>query len=367
MVKCSRGSLAWSLALLLGSVNAACGGYRSVPEVSTTPAEPPRPVSGTPLLEVWSHHASRGLSGRVAFSGDTVMYVGSADRRVTALDLRSGVERWKMRISGPVANGVVAWGSLVIAATELPDGRIYGLDAVRGSQVWKSDVGPVNAPLMVIDNVLVALTRTGRTVGMDPATGRTLWERRTGVALTPAVPADSGAMLVATMDTLFLLDAGTGRVLLQREAPGPVVSPWIRHDDVFVAGTADSQVIAVDTHDLDALWQADLDAPVMDSPVVHSGTIYAVSRTGSLYRISLEIPGLATRVVPLHWPAATPPVPFGDVIVIGGADGMLYALEPGGRIAWQMQLTPPISQTPIAVAQGLIVIGGRGEVYRYRQ
>lgn len=331
----------------------------------TVPADPPQPVSGTPLKEIWSHHVSRGLSGRLAFAGDTVMYAGSADRRVTAIDLRSGAERWKMRISGPVAAGVVTWDSLVIAATELPDGRTYGLDALRGIQIWKNDIGPHNAPLTVVDDVLVALTRSGRAVGMDPGTGQILWERRTGVALTPALPADSGAMLVATIDTLFLMNSSTGRVIRQRPAPGAVVSPWIRHNGVFLAGTADSQVIAVDAQDLTPLWQVNLDAPVMESPVIHSGSLYAVTRVGSLYRISLEEPAVAVRVLPLQWPASTAPVPFGDVLVIGGADGMLYALKPGGHIAWQMQLKPPISQTPITVNGALIVIGGRGDVHRY--
>lgn len=364
---CFRGRRGWSLVLLLGTVNAACGGYRRVPDVRTTPEHPPREVPGTPLLEVWRHHVSRGLSGATAMAGDTVLYVASADRHVTAVDLRSGVERWKLRIGGPAALGVLRWEGLVIVPTELPDGRIHALNAVRGSPVWKSDIGPANAPLAVVDDILIVLGRDGRAVGINPRSGQVLWRQRTGVARAPAMSAGAGQVFAGTLDSLFLLESASGHVVTRRPAPGPVVSRWLRAGDLYLAGTTDSQLVAVRVDDLTTAWTVPLDAPVTTAPVIRDGAALVVTRIGSLYRIPLDRPASATRLASLRWPATTAPLPVGDLLVLGGADGTLQAVNPDGAVAWQMSLTPPVSQDLLRMDDGLLAIGGRGDLVRYRQ
>jgi outer membrane protein assembly factor BamB len=81
----ARGGL--SLAALLGSVNAAC----------TNPHPPPRPApaelsAGAPPA-AWSARAGSALTGPVAVD-DSTLYAAGMDRKVYALDLRTGKLRW---------------------------------------------------------------------------------------------------------------------------------------------------------------------------------------------------------------------------------------------------------------------------------
>jgi PQQ enzyme repeat. len=79
------------------------------------------PVANTPLTQVWSRHSVRGPSGPLAVDS-LCIYVTGTDRRLTAVDLASGKNRWVVRLSGPGNAGVLRSPTLVYAATDQPGG-----------------------------------------------------------------------------------------------------------------------------------------------------------------------------------------------------------------------------------------------------
>jgi outer membrane protein assembly factor BamB len=134
-----------------------------------------------------------------------------------------------------------------------------------------------------------------------------------------------------------------------------------------VAGTTDSQVVAIDPADLAQRWSVRVDAPVLGSPAALRDTLYAVSRRGTLYRI---VPGeqpAAEPVVELEWPVTAPLIILDDRILLGGADGVVRALRTDGAEAWRIQLWRPVELGPVALKDGLIAIGGNGDLHRYCQ
>jgi eukaryotic-like serine/threonine-protein kinase len=70
---------------------------------------------------------------------DGVVYVGSTDNNLYALNARTGKELWHFATgstilgSATVANGVVYFGSY--------DNNVYALDAAGGSQLWQYTTG----------------------------------------------------------------------------------------------------------------------------------------------------------------------------------------------------------------------------------
>ena len=102
-------------------------------------------VEGTPLEELWTRTAGRGLGGAAAYV-DTVIYFGAADRHVIAVDLRNGAIRWRTRVPGPIAVGVVADDRRVYTHTERPDGRVYAMDRLSGTKLWTTSAGSSAAP-----------------------------------------------------------------------------------------------------------------------------------------------------------------------------------------------------------------------------
>jgi outer membrane protein assembly factor BamB len=355
---------ALSLALLLGSVNAACG-----PAPAAPAALAPEPSSSAAPAQVWRAKSGRRYTGRVVVAGETI-YAGSVDRKVYAVDLASGQLRWSSRLGGLIGGGVLVLGDTVYAASGRPEGRVYALDAHTGHRLWRTTTGTVSAPLALVDGTLVAETQRGEVFGLNPSSGAVIWRRMVGFSRIPAVAGDSGTLVVATIDSLFRLNARDGKIVRRARSPGAIVSPWLQHRGLLVGGTTDSGVVAIAHGDLRPRWRAALDAPVLGTPAAQGDTFYAASRRGTLYRIAPVAPDtapVATPIVALDWPVTSSVTVLDGLILLGGADGALRALRPDGSEAWRIQLSLPVELGPLPLDDGLVAVGGGGDLHRYRR
>jgi outer membrane protein assembly factor BamB len=218
-----------------------------------------------------------------------------------------------------------------------------------------------------VAGTLIASGQRGELLGLDPADGSIRWRRRMGMARTAPVETGNGSVVVATVDSIYRVRADNGVVSHRVLSPGTIVSPWISYHGGLVAGTTDSQVVAIDPADLRSRWSVRVDAPVLGSPAAVGDTLYAASRRGTLYRIAPGDPPRPERVVELEWPVTAPLSVVDDRILLGGADGALRALRPDGTEVWRVQLWRPVELGPLALEDGLLAIGGNGDLHRYRQ
>lgn len=323
-------------------------------------------LAGDAPTAVWTARAGRRFTGPAEVEENT-LYVGSIDRKVYAVNLANGEVRWSARLSGMVIGGVVLAGDTVFAASSRPEGRVYALRRTTGKQIWKVSTGPVGAPLARIDGRLVAQTLRGEVMGIDPRQGKILWRRLTGVARTAAVSAGDGGVVVATTDSLFRLNIETGLVTHRVPTPGAVVSPWLVHRGALIAGTTDSQVVSIRPSDLRQNWTVRVDAPVLGAPAALNDTLYLASRVGTLYRIELGAEPVVRTLASLQWPVTTSVTISGRQILLGGADGIIRALRTDGSEIWRVRVWRPVELGPVAVSDGLVALGGNGDLHRFRQ
>jgi outer membrane protein assembly factor BamB len=315
---------------------------------------------------VWAARTGRRLTGRVVVQHD-IIYGAGLDRKVYAVDLATGAVLWSSRLSGLIAGGVLVSGDTVYAASSRPEGRVYALNRATGEQFWRTKTGPVAAPLALEAGTLLASAQRGELLGLDPAHGSIRWRRRMGMARTAPVESGDGTVVVATVDSIYRVIADGGVVTHRVRSPGTIVSPWLAFRGGLVAGTTDSQVIAIDPADLRIRWSVRVDAPVLGSPAAVGDTLYAASRRGTLYRIAPGDPPRPERVIELEWPVTAPLSVVDNRILLGGADGAVRALRPDGTEVWRVQLWRPIELGPLALEDGLLAIGGNGDLHRYRQ
>jgi outer membrane protein assembly factor BamB len=281
------------------------------------------------------------------------------DRKVVAVDLATGQQRWTSRLGGIIGGGVVVDADRVFAATTRPEGKVSALEGRSGRRVWRTTTGPVNAPLALIGSTLVVENQKGEVFALNPATGDIRWRRKLGVARIPAVAADSVSLIVATVDSLFRINVTGGKVVRRAGSPGAVVAPWINHGGLLIGGTTDSLVVAVDPDSLSTRWRVTLDAPVLSSPASLGDTVFAVSRRGSLYRIVSGTVPEARRVAELDWPVTAPVSLVDGLVVLGGADGTLRALRTDGTEAWRVEVGV------LTLSDGMVAVGGDGDLHRY--
>ncbi|HEV8178607.1 MAG TPA: PQQ-binding-like beta-propeller repeat protein, partial [Gemmatimonadales bacterium] len=357
-MRLSRGAL--SLAVLLGSVNAACVNFRPPP----TPIA--AAVAGDAPTLVWTSRAGKHLVGQVGMQ-DNTLYVGGTDRKVYAIDLASGEVRWSARLPGMIVGGVLVLADTVYVATSRPDGQVHALQRKDGKTIWRVSPGTIAAPLAMIGGLLVAETQRGDVIGLDPASGKVRWRRRVGIARAPAAVAGDGAILVSTTDSLFRLAVSDGKILHRASSPGSVVAPWLAHEGALVAGTTDSQVVSIRPTDLKRLWTLPVDAPVLGSIAALGDTLFLATRVGTVYRIDPGSDPRVQRVARLDWPVTAPVTILGGQILLGGADGTIRALRPDGTESWRLRVWRPVELSPIPLGDGLLAIGGNGDLHRYRR
>ncbi len=192
------------------------------------------------------------------------VYVGSSDGKVYALALGfvacpqlpcplKLVVRWSFPTGGPVhsspavANGVVYVGSF--------DRNVYALDAATGAVLWSYTTGnSVNSPPVVIGGVVYVGSDDGNIYALNAATGAALWSFTTGapVASSPAVA--NGVVYVGSGDgKVYALNATTGVSLWSFTAGIISSSPAVANGVVYV-GSDDNNVYALDATTGAVLW-----------------------------------------------------------------------------------------------------------------
>jgi outer membrane protein assembly factor BamB len=298
---------------------------------------------------------------------ENTIYGGSVDRKVYAVDLRDGDVIWSARLSGIVTGGVVVAGDTVFAATSRPEGRVSALRRNTGKQIWRRTVGAVGAPLALIEGVLIAQTQRGEVQALSPASGKVQWRRRTGVSRVAAMPAGAGGVLIATTDSLLRLNTADGKITHRTASPGTIVSSWVPFNGALIAGTTDSQVVSIDPATLRRQWTVRVDAPVLGSPAALGDTIFLASRIGTVYRIDPGPDPMPRQIAALNWPVTTPITVVKQSLVLGGADGTIRALRTDGSEVWRVRVWRPVELGPVPLPDGLVALGGNGDLHRYRQ
>jgi outer membrane protein assembly factor BamB len=349
-----RGAL--SLAALLWSVNASCVNFHPGPL-----ALPPEQAGAPPALR-WTTHAGRAIAAPVGVDSASI-YAAGVDRVVRAISIDSGRVRWSFRLTGSVLEGVVRADSSVYVASARPEGNLLALDARTGRKRWSTRVGAPAGPVSLVGGVLVLPLRSGDLLGVTPADGVIRWRRRVGYARSGAVPA-AGAALIASFDSLFRVSIADGRVLHRRASPGVVLAAWRTVGPLIIGATTDSSLVALDAASLAAAWRAPLDAPVFATPAVRGDTIFVATRIGSIYRV-LGSTGASVRLARLGWPLTAGPVLLDSLLLVGGADGTVRALDRAGHDVWRVAMWRPVDVPPIALERGLLMIGGNGDFHLY--
>ena len=124
--------------------------------------------------EKWRFKTKGAVWGSPAVS-DGVVYFGSDDLNVYAVDAETGVEKWKFRSQWPLKASPVVFEDTVVVHR----GYVHGLSADKGEEKWRSDIIPQRSsaqPIVSGGNGLVYLMGWGDIYAFDAATGSPWWD-----------------------------------------------------------------------------------------------------------------------------------------------------------------------------------------------
>ena len=196
-----------------------------------------------------------------------------------------GAVRWRAELSAPATTPPTVLGTLAFVGSE--DGWLHAVDLADGKQRFKVEVGPMVAPAVAVDRLLLVPTRAGELHAFDVVQHEVAW----------------------TYD-------------LEGECWG---APAVGGRHVYVASWGD-QLHALALRSGDDVWTRPLAHPVTASPVLAGGTLYVVTEGGELLafeaRSGRELG--RHRVAPSAVQASA--LPLGDAVIVAALDGTLTCL-----------------------------------------
>ncbi|OKI02394.1 hypothetical protein A6A06_15240 [Streptomyces sp. CB02923] len=310
----------------------------------------------------WTFPADEPVSSDPAVARG-VVYFGSDDQQVYAVDARTGKLVWpqpfptggKSRSSPVVGRGTVYVGS--------DDEKLYALDARDGRRRWEASTGaPLgwSSPVLAGDSVYVNSgdEKNGQSLyRIDAASGVQRWQRpfHTSAAVWgPAVA--EGVVYVGCDDgQLYMVDAARGELLRSFRTEGAVWRPTVADGTVYV-GSSDRHLYAIDPKRRRARWAHRTGADVGSTPLVVGSTVYFGSDDSNVYAVSVA-DGRERWRADTHGQVRTRPAVAKGTVYVSSVDGYLYALRArDGKQRWRERLGQALWSSPV-VANGMVYVG----------
>lgn len=230
----------------------------------------------SPTVSTWARPFTHpaGFTGRAAVAGD-LAFVGCADARLRAVDLRTGLQKWEALV-GASAAAPTAAGNAVFVGTD--NGTLYAVSADRGSVLWVVSVGArvASAPLVTEERVVVG-TVAGMVHCLGRGSGEKLW-RVTVDGPIYASPRKAGdSYLVGTDDGVVYRISARGEVSGQLTMDGLVRAAVAASDGVAVAADSEGLVCRFEPATMVELWRRRLAGPVAADPVVVGDRVWCAA------------------------------------------------------------------------------------------
>ena len=175
-----------------------------------------------------------------------VVYVGSYDHKVYALNASTGAPIWSYETGSVVLSPAAVAEGIVYVGSE--DNKVYALNATTGAYIWSYTTGYyVDSALAVSDGVVYAVSEDQKVYALDAHNGALIWNYTTGGMIMMSSPAVAGGKVyVGSLDgKVYALNAKTGAYAWSYTTGDSIISsPAVAGNMVYV-GSNDKNVYAL--------------------------------------------------------------------------------------------------------------------------
>jgi outer membrane protein assembly factor BamB len=319
----------------------------------------------------WKFHTNGYVNSSPAVANDMV-YVGSADGGLYAVNKESGKLRWRFKTGSRVVSSPAVSGGDVYFASY--DGIFYAVDAASGELKWKFKTGgerrfegthlhgSLPAPETMPDPYDVYLSSPavwhddvyfgsgdGNVYALNAKSGALVWQFKTGdvVHASPAVA--DGIVFIGSWDSyMYALDAAKGTEKWRfKTGEDPdihnqvgIASSAAVMDGIVYFGCRDSHMYAVDEQSGQKKWATDMHGSwVITSPAVRDGKVFfATSDSGLFYEVDAKSGSVVFSVKFHGWPTFSSPAIAGNMLYLGSWAGTLTGIDlVSQKTAWKFQ------------------------------
>jgi outer membrane protein assembly factor BamB len=260
---------------------------------------------------------------------DGAVYIGDLDGIFHCVDAEKGTKRWTFKTEGEIQSGANFTGEHVLFGSG--DEHIYCLTR-DGKLVWKFQVpgGPVmGTPAIVKDRTFAAGCDSNLTV-LDLAKGKALGSVDLGGQVGASVAVVGDRLYVGTMSNEVLAIDWNKKApevgwKFEPEKKQPFYSSAAVTEKYVVIGGRDKNIWAIARATGKGVWRFPTENKVDSSPVVAGNRVYAGSFDNHLYVIDLD-KGVQVQKLDLGSPIGASPAIAGNRLIVGTDKGVLFCL-----------------------------------------
>ncbi|MGE5637413.1 MAG: PQQ-binding-like beta-propeller repeat protein [Chloroflexota bacterium] len=231
-----------------------------------------------------------------------ILYIGSQDKNVYAIDAWSGTLIWNFTTAGTIESSPAVVDGKVFVGSD--DGYIYCLDAQKGDILWKRFVNgdsPVTSGAAVMlrsspavaDNIVYIGSVDGNLYALNINSGAIVWKFETQGPITSSPTISDGMVYVTseepTEGALYKVNANTGELIWRKPLQYQHTftggtdmqgTPTVANGMVF-ASTDLSEYYGIDVATSDTVWTfANPDAIefIVSSPIYLDGKLFIIDK-----------------------------------------------------------------------------------------
>ena len=313
-----------------------------------------------------------GWSGAAVHDG--IIYVGSRDGRVVAINSSTRSQQWDYTITPTttIYTTPIVDGDLVYVGTY--SGQVFALTIDQGAERWvyprTGSIGAIVGSPVIANETIYISSSGGMVYALDIRYGDFKWKSEPLADKLWTSPTVMGDILyVSTFDGhIYALSAETGELLdWSFEAEAGFASSPVIYEDIIYVGSFDRHLYAVKIGSDVPLWKFPGEKPAGNwfwaSSVVNEGIVYAGCLDGKLYAIEAKT-GEKLWEFDAESPIVSSPVLMGNLLIVAAESGNVYVINPetgvGERIKNRENSDKPTLDAPIRASfcahEGLVYI-----------
>lgn len=239
-------------------------------------------VDGLSAIDIGTHTLKWKLNVPIYRSSPLVygrvVYIGSTDENVYAINADSGAIKWKYSTGGPIySSPAISNGVIYIAS----DNDLYAIDGASGvlKKKYPSIGSQGTSPTIVGGKVYAVSFVDGNLNAIDEVTGDIKWNITLGGPVSSSPAVSNGVIYIGSQNNVYAIeDRGFSGTIKWKYVIGGALfsSPTISNGIVYV-GSSDNNIYAIDTNTGTLIWKYELDSPIYTSPAIANGALYIAS------------------------------------------------------------------------------------------
>lgn len=304
---------------------------------------------------LWSFACGDEVRSSPAVAGG-ILFVGSYDRNLYALDAQRGKPLWKYTTHGGIASSPLVAEDLVFFGSE--DNILYALHMRTGRIKWSLPTqGRIrSSPRLAYEHLFFG-SDDQLFYALKARTGRVAWRFEAEAPIRSSAAISGGTLFFGDEEGyLYALDAASGEVKWKYQAGGKITSSPAVEEDLILVGCGDNYIYALDLEKGVVIWRYRTEGPLISSPAVAEGVVYIGSTDHRLYALEAET-GKPKWHYSTEGAITSSPRLAEGAVYFGSIDGHLYCLDAqSGKLRWRFQTEGPITGSP-AISEGIVYIG----------